>query len=164
MERCQMQRDHITRTQFTWRIENFPSFRDILETRKIFSRYFTAGGVDLRIGVYESFDTLCIYLESADSVAASATKDNAAVGGGASSTQASDRNFWVKYRIAVLNQKHPESTEWKESAICTKTWNNSVLQFIKVSAMVDHDAGYLVKDTLVLACEVLDCCPWCEVR
>lgn len=86
------------------------------------------------------------------------------MGGTASSTEATDRNFWVKYRIAVLNQKHPESTEWKESAICTKTWNNSVLQFIKVSAMVDHDAGYLIKDSLVLACEVLDCCPWCEVR
>lgn len=70
-------------------------------------------GCDLRIGVYESFDTLCIYLESD------------AFGSGL------ERNFWVKYRIAILNQKYPERTEWKEASICTKTWNNSVLQFMK---------------------------------
>ena len=38
----------------------------------------------------------------------------------------------VKSRVAVLNQKHPERTIWKESAICTKTWNSSVLQLIDV--------------------------------
>ena len=64
--------------------------------------------------MYESFDTLCIYLES-DALASP------------------ERNFWVKYRIAVVNQRHPDRTEWKDSAICTKTWNNSVLQFMKVA-------------------------------
>lgn len=39
----------------------------------------------------------------------------------------------VKSRVAVLNQRHPERTIWKESAICTKTWNSSVLQLIDVS-------------------------------
>lgn len=78
-------------------------------------RYFTVEGCELRIGVYESFDTLCIYLESD------------AFGAGL------ERNFWVKYRIAIVNQKYPERTEWKESSICTKTWNNSVLQFMKAS-------------------------------
>ncbi len=76
-------------------------------------RFFEAGACELRIGVYESFDTLCIYLES-DALASP------------------ERNFWVKYRIAVVNQRHPDRTEWKDSAICTKTWNNSVLQFMKV--------------------------------
>lgn len=66
--------------------------------------------------MYESFDTLCIYLES-DALASP------------------ERNFWVKYRIAVVNQRHPDRTEWKDSAICTKTWNNSVLQFMKVSSL-----------------------------
>lgn len=78
-------------------------------------RFFEAGACELRIGVYESFDTLCIYLES-DALASP------------------ERNFWVKYRIAVVNQRHPDRTEWKDSAICTKTWNNSVLQFMKVCA------------------------------
>lgn len=46
-------------------------------------RYFNAGPCELRLGVYESFDTLCIYLES-DALAADP-----------------ERNFWVKYRCAA---------------------------------------------------------------
>ena len=91
-------------------------------------RFFEAGACELRIGVYESFDTLCIYLES-DALASP------------------ERNFWVKYRIAVVNQRHPDRTEWKDSAICTKTWNNSVLQFMKVCStkiMEIHKSSSLV--------------------
>ena len=43
----------------------------------------------------------------------------------------------------MLNQRRPGATQWKESAICTKSWNNSVLQFIKVSDLVDPEAGFL---------------------
>lgn len=35
---------------FTWKVENFLSFKEIMETRKIFSKYFQAGGCELRIG------------------------------------------------------------------------------------------------------------------
>ncbi|GBG61401.1 hypothetical protein CBR_g20432 [Chara braunii] len=128
---------------FTWRVENFLAFKDIMETRKIFSKFFQAGNCELRIGVYESFDTLCIYLES-----------------DCSTSNDLDRNFWVHYRIAVVNQKYADRTVWKESSICTKTWNNSVLQFMKVSDMLEVDAGFLVRDTVVFICEVLDVCPW----
>ena len=51
-------------------------------------RYFPAGPCQLRLGVYESFDTLCIYLES-----------DALVGD-------PERNFWVKYRC-VCRQAAP---------------------------------------------------------
>jgi hypothetical protein len=61
-----------------------------------------------------------------------------------------------------VNQKNPAKTVWKESSICTKTWNNSVLQFMKVSDMLETDAGFLVRDTVVFVCEILDCCPWFE--
>ena len=96
-------------------------------------------------GVYESFDTLCIYLESDQSAGADL-----------------DKNFWVKYRISVVNQKYPDRTVCKESSICTKTWNNSVLQFMKVSEMVEPDAGFLSRDSVIFTCEILDCCPWFE--
>lgn len=96
-------------------------------------------------GVYESFDTICIYLESDQSVGSDP-----------------DKNFWVRYRMAVVNQKNPAKTVWKESSICTKTWNNSVLQFMKVSDMLEADAGFLMRDTVVFVCEILDCCPWFE--
>lgn len=42
------------RGSFTWRVENFLSFKEIMETRKIFSKFFQVGGCELRIG------TLCI--------------------------------------------------------------------------------------------------------
>lgn len=131
------------RSSFTWKVENFLSFKEIMETRKIFSKFFQAGGCELRIGVYESFETICIYLESDQSVGSDP-----------------DKNFWVRYRMAVVNQKNPAKTVWKESSICTKTWNNSVLQFMKVSDMLEMDAGFLMRDTVVFVCEILDCCPW----
>ncbi|XP_077214729.1 uncharacterized protein LOC143849557 [Tasmannia lanceolata] len=131
------------RGSFTWKVENFLSFKEIMETRKIFSKFFHAGGCELRIGVYESFDTICIYLESDQSVGSDP-----------------DKNFWVRYRMAVVNQKSPAKTVWKESSICTKTWNNSVLQFMKVSDMLEADAGFLVRDTVVFVYEIIDCCPW----
>ncbi|KAL2247269.1 UNVERIFIED_CONTAM: hypothetical protein Sindi_2579200, partial [Sesamum indicum] len=93
---------------------NFLSFKEIMETRKFFRKFFQAGGCELRIGVYESFDTICIYLESDQSVGSD-----------------------------------PE-----------KTWNNSVIQFMKVSDMLEADAGFLLRDTVVFVCEILDYCPW----
>lgn len=128
---------------FTWKVENFLSFKDIMETRKIFSKYFQAGDCELRIGVYESFDTICIYLESDQS-----------------SGVDPDKNFWVHYKMAIVNQKNSSKTVCKESSICTKTWNNSVLQFMKVSDILDTEAGFLVRDTVVFVCEIIDCCPW----
>lgn len=38
------------RSSFTWKVENFISFKEIMETRKIFSKFFQAGGCELRIG------------------------------------------------------------------------------------------------------------------
>lgn len=38
------------KSSFTWKVENFLSFKEIMETRKIFSKYFQAGGCELRIG------------------------------------------------------------------------------------------------------------------
>ena len=94
-------------------------------------------------GVYESFDTICIYLESDQS-----------------SVYDPDKNFWVHYKMAIVNQKDSAKTVCKESSICTKTWNNSVLQFMKISDMLDTDAGFLVRDTVIFTCEIIDCCPW----
>jgi hypothetical protein len=94
-------------------------------------------------GVYESFDTICIYLESDQP-----------------SGVDPDKNFWVHYKMAILNQKNSLKTVCKESSICTKTWNNSVLQFMKVSDILDTEAGFLARDSVVFVCEIIDCCPW----
>ena len=113
------------KVSFTWKIDNFLAFKEILETRKIFSKFFSVGGCDLRIGVYESFDTLCIYLESEAQ----------------SAGDPQEGSFWVQYRIAAVSQKKAELTEWKDSSICTRAWNNSVLQFIKVPDMLSRCAS-----------------------
>ncbi|CAK9145468.1 unnamed protein product, partial [Ilex paraguariensis] len=63
------------KSSFTWKVENFLAFKEIMETRKIFSKFFQAGGCELRIGVYESFDTICIYLESDQSVGSDPDKN-----------------------------------------------------------------------------------------
>lgn len=128
---------------FIWKVENFLSFKEIIENRKIFSKFFQTGGCELRIGVYESFDTICIYLESDQS-----------------SGNDPDKNYWVKYRMAVQNQKNPAKTVWKEFSILTKTWNSSVLQFMKVSDMLDPDAGFIVRDTIIFVCDIIDSFPW----
>lgn len=82
----------------------------------MFPKFFQAGGSELQIGVHKSFDTICIYLESYEVVGSLPDKD-----------------VWVICKMAVVNQKDPAKTMWKELAICTKTWNNSVLQFMKVT-------------------------------
>lgn len=99
-------------------------------------------------GAYESFDTICIYLES-DQPSSSSGGDP-------------EKNFWVRYRMGILNQRDASRSVWRESSICTKTWNNSVLQFMKVQEMMTPDSGFLVRDSVIFVCEILDCCPWFE--
>ena len=41
----------VSRGTFTWKVENFFYFKEIMETRKIFSKFFQARGCELRIGV-----------------------------------------------------------------------------------------------------------------
>lgn len=54
---------NVKRSSFTWKVENFLSFKEIMETRKIFSKFFQAGGCELRIGmqlsgIFSSRDTV----------------------------------------------------------------------------------------------------------
>lgn len=129
---------------FLWRMDNFSGFREVMETRKIYSQYFKVGDCSLRIGMYDSFDMLCVYLESENS-----------------GTDPDD-SFWVRFRIAVINQKHPSLTHWKESSLCTRTWSNSVLQLLKVSQLTDPKAGYLQREGIQVACDVIECSSWFE--
>lgn len=50
------------RPSFTWKVENFSSFKEIMETRKIFSKFFHAGGCELRIGKINLFILFLIQL------------------------------------------------------------------------------------------------------
>ncbi|EEH53132.1 uncharacterized protein MICPUCDRAFT_35799, partial [Micromonas pusilla CCMP1545] len=161
---------------FTWKIENVSAFRGILETRKLFSRFFPAGGVNLRLGAYESFDTLCVYLESDQGSTPSAMKNKTTPpgggGGGAIGEGGKigtgggdgggggdgDGDYWVRYRVAVTNQKHPDRTKWKDATTSSKRWTSNVIQFMPTEDLTHPEGGYLVKDSIALAVEVLDVC------
>lgn len=145
-------------TRCHWRVDNFASFKHIMESRKIFSRFFHCRGCDLRVGVYESFDTLCVYIESdAGSAALPGGATQAAI---AHPTEAP--NFWVRYRVSLVNARDPTRTVWRESTICTRNWNNSVVQLVQVSEALDPRAGFLQKDGVEIVCDVLECMPWLE--
>ena len=142
---------------FNWRVELFAAFKDVLETKKIYSRFFRAApGVELRLGVYESWETLCVYLEPEACVAGGR--------GGGRSGSASEpalQNHWVRYRLGLVHQRDARKTVWKENSVCTRTkWTSQVSQFVKMDELLDPENGFVVKDTVVVACEVLDCCPW----
>lgn len=96
-------------------------------------------------GVYESFDNISTYLEC----------DPCAVSD-------PDKNFWVSYRMGVMNQKDSTKSLWKESSLCTKNWSSSILQFMKMEDFLEPGAGYLVRETVTFVCEILDYCPWFE--
>lgn len=85
-------------------------------------RYFNAGPCELRLGVYESFDTLCIYLES-DALAADP-----------------ERNFWVKYRCGAACMYHGAG-----GLMCkTQDANSYVISIVKCLREVDLYQGLIV--------------------
>ena len=149
---------------FNWRVELFAAFKDVLETKKIYSRFFCAApGVDLRLGVYESWETLCVYLEPESCVAGASLSSG--WGGGDDASRGGAKNHWVRYRLGLVNQRDARKTVWKENSTCTRTrWTSQVSQFVKMHELMDPENGFVVKDTVVIACEVLDCCPWFDER
>lgn len=140
---------------YDWRVELFAAFKDVLETKKIYSRYFKVNDhVKLRLGVYESWETLCVYLESDEGTKRAKEPEketekeetddpdqNRTGDAGGSQKKArpnhphvvpvlgKDGNHWVRYRIGLVNQKNNSKTVWKESAVCTKTWTSQVRFF-----------------------------------
>ncbi|XVF48034.1 hypothetical protein PTKIN_Ptkin03bG0158100 [Pterospermum kingtungense] len=131
------------RWSITWKVENFLSFKRILATQNIYSKYFQVDQLELRIGVRVLSDTIYAYLECGPSV-----------------VNDPDKDFWVSYRITVVNQNHPAKSFWKESSLCTKSRANFDLQFMKLSDMLEKDAGFVTGEMVTFVCEILDYCPW----
>lgn len=72
-----------------------------------------------------------------------------------------DKDFWVSYRITVVNQIHPAKSFWKESSLlCTKSCANFDLQYMKLSDMLETGAGFVTGEMVTFVCEILDYCPW----
>ncbi|XP_057967943.1 uncharacterized protein LOC131157650 [Malania oleifera] len=129
---------------FEWKVENFLSFKGLMETQKIFSKYFQIGECEFRIGFRKSLDALCAYMECDPSV-----------------VNDPDKNFWVSYSLTLVNQKSPDRNVLAKASFFTRIGNSSV-EFMKVSDMLKAHGGFLVRETVVFLGEILDCCPWFE--
>ena len=146
--------------QFNWRFELFAAFKEVLETKKIYSRFFRAApGVELRLGVYESWSTLCVYVEPEAIVAGAGGERNE------DDSNERSKNHWVRYRLGLVHHKDARKTVWRENSTCTRTrWTSQVSQLVKMDTLNDPANGFVVKDTVTIACEILDCCPWFDER
>ncbi|XVE71506.1 hypothetical protein DITRI_Ditri10aG0156300 [Diplodiscus trichospermus] len=131
------------RWSITWKVENFLSFKRILATQSIYSKYFQVDQLALRIAVHALSDALYAYLECDLSV-----------------MNDPDKDFWVSYKMTVVNQKNPAKSFWKDSSLFTKTCANCDLQFMKLSDMLEADAGFVAGEMVTFVCEILDYCPW----
>ncbi len=146
--------------QFNWRFELFAAFKEVLETKKIYSRFFRAApGVELRLGVYESWSTLCVYVEPEAIVQGAGGERNE------DDSNERSKNHWVRYRLGLVHHSDARKTVWRENATCTRTrWTSAVSQLVKMDTLMDPANGFVVKDTVTIACEILDCCPWFDER
>ncbi|XP_022729174.1 uncharacterized protein LOC111284647 isoform X2 [Durio zibethinus] len=131
------------RWSIIWKVENFLSFKRILASQSMYSKYFQVDQLELRIGVNVFSDFIYAYLECDPSV-----------------LNDPDKDFWVSYRMTLVNQKHPAKSFWKESSLFTKTRANCDLQFMKLSDMLEADAGFVMGEMVTFVCEILDYCPW----
>lgn len=99
----------------------------------------------LYAGVFVSVDSVYVYLDCDPSRSSDP-----------------DGNFWVSFRIAIVNQKDPNKTLWKKSSLYTKTCNNYHFPMGKLSDILEPNAGYIVGGMIIFVCEILDYCPWFE--
>ena len=105
---------------FNWRVELFAAFKGVLETKKIYSRFFRAApGVELRLGVYESWETLCVYVEPEACVAGGRG------GGGAGALRrrtGASEPLGAGYREGFGAPGDARKRRvWKENSVCTRT-------------------------------------------
>lgn len=135
--------------KFTWKVQNFSLFKEMIKTQKIMSPVFPAGECNLRISVYQSVvngvEYLSMCLESKDTE---------------KSSLVSDRSCWCLFRMSVLNQKqgagsnHVHRDSYGRFAADNKSGDNTSLgwnDYMKMADFVGPESGFLVEDTAVFS-------------
>lgn len=132
--------------KFTWRVNNFSLFKEMIKTQKIMSPVFPAGECNLRISVYQSvvnsqeYISMCLESKETDK------------------TMVSDRSCWCLFRMSALNQKpgcaHMHRDSYGRFAADNKNGDNTSLgwnDYMKMSEFVNPESGFLLDDTAVFS-------------
>ncbi|MBA0661566.1 hypothetical protein Goklo_005844 [Gossypium klotzschianum] len=129
------------RCTITWEMKNFVAFQQTSSMiNDICSKYFQVDKLKLRIGVCVLSDNLCAYLECDPSDLV--------------------ENLYVRYKMTVVNKKHPAKSISKGSCLRTDTSDShGRLLFMELSDMLKASAGFVTGEMATFVCEILDYCP-----
>nr|KJB64701.1 hypothetical protein B456_010G061000 [Gossypium raimondii] len=129
------------RCTITWEMKNFVAFQQTSSMiNDICSKYFQVDKLKLRIGVCVLSDNLCAYLECDPSDLV--------------------ENLYVRYKMTVVNKKHPAKSISKGSCLRTDTSDShGRLLFMELSDMLKSSAGFVTGEMATFVCEILDYCP-----
>ncbi|TYI76222.1 hypothetical protein E1A91_D06G061400v1 [Gossypium mustelinum] len=129
------------RCTITWEMKNFVAFQQTSSMiNDICSKYFQVDKLKLRIGVCVLSDNLCAYLECDPSDLV--------------------ENLYVRYKMTVVNKKHPAKSISKGSCLRTDTSDShGRLLFMELSDMLTASAGFVTGEMATFVCEILDYCP-----
>ncbi|PPD86514.1 hypothetical protein GOBAR_DD16542 [Gossypium barbadense] len=129
------------RCTITWEMKNFVAFqRTSSMINDICSKYFQVDKLKLRIAVCVLSDNLCAYLECDPSNLV--------------------EDLYVRYKMTVVNKKHPAKSISKGSCLRTDTSDShGRLLFMELSDMLTASAGFVTGEMATFVCEILDYCP-----
>ncbi|KAG8491670.1 hypothetical protein CXB51_014908 [Gossypium anomalum] len=129
------------RCTITWEMTNFLAFqRTSLMINDICSKYFQVDKLKLRIGVCVLSDNLCAFLacDPSDLV----------------------EDLYVRYKMTVVNKKHPAKSISKGSCLRTDTSDShGRLLFMELSDMLKASAGFVTGEMATFVCEIFDYWP-----
>ncbi|KAG4194431.1 hypothetical protein ERO13_A06G053550v2 [Gossypium hirsutum] len=129
------------RCTITWEMKNFVAFqRTSSMINDICSKYFQVDKLKLRIAVCVLSDNLCAYLECDPSNLV--------------------EDLYVRYKMTVVNKKHPAKSISKGSCLRTDTSDSHRrLLFMELSDMLKASAGFVTGEMATFVCEILDYWP-----
>ncbi|KAB2076723.1 hypothetical protein ES319_A06G059900v1 [Gossypium barbadense] len=125
------------RCTITWEMKNFVAFqRTSSMINDICSKYFQVDKLKLRIAVCVLSDNLCAYLECDPSNLV--------------------EDLYVRYKMTVVNKKHPAKSISKGSCLRTDTSDShGRLLFMELSDMLKASAGFVTGEMATFVCEIL---------
>ena len=133
---------------FTWKIDNFSIFRDVIEQQSVFTNEWRCKDlVHLKIVMKANNGQLCFKVKIKPGKAA--TMVNMKTGAYTSAC------YILSYRIAVMNAKQPSKTRWLTGKILTgEDYRDE--EYMPLATLLDRESGFLQKDSITVQLCVVD--------